>query len=107
MVQAPGVQDCPPTPSPWEGTRGWLWEGHGKNQRGPRRQQWTRGRIMGEGVSEAIVSGAEVDLSYFIRGPGEESSYQVRGPWLARHQATAESLRMHHRSPRVQCSQRT
>ncbi|KAM9750195.1 LOW QUALITY PROTEIN: immunoglobulin lambda-like polypeptide 5 [Dama dama] len=31
---------------------------------------------MGEGDSEAIVSGAEVDLSYFIRGPRGESSYQ-------------------------------
>ena len=60
---------------------------------------------MGEGDSEAIVSGAEVDLSF--RGLGGESSYQMRGPWLARHQATTESLRMHHRSPSVQCSQHT
>ena len=42
MVQAPGVQACPPTPSPWEGTRACEREGDGSGVGGEDRREVRR-----------------------------------------------------------------
>ena len=62
-AQAPGRQSFAPFERRKASERqGMALGGSGKSQKGPRRQQWARGRIMGEGDPEAVVSGAEVDL---------------------------------------------